>query len=98
KVIEKNGAPSKTPMAASSPKVDAQAAREANKARIQKERKLRALEDKIAEKESALSKIREELAGDHGSDWQKLHSKVDEQKALEKEVADLMQEWERLSV
>ncbi len=93
----KGAKPEKTPLATASPKVDPALAREANKDRVKRERRLKKLEDEISAVELQIGKLREELGGEHGGDWQRLHGLVAEQKILEEKLAGLMAEWETLA-
>ena len=92
------GRPGHTPLAtASPPKVDPAMAREANKDRVKRERRVKKLEDEISAAELQLGKLRDELADEHGGDWQRLHGLVAEQQALEARLAALLAEWEALA-
>jgi ATP-binding cassette, subfamily F, member 3 len=99
-------APSRPPRAQSAPKEEPkqkgagkatyEAERAALRALEKKRRRLRELEDLVAEKESALSTLREELRSAPGDDWEALAQRAQREQALSKEVEKLMAEWSTL--
>jgi ATP-binding cassette subfamily F protein 3 len=85
--------PSPTPSAAS----DRERKRRADRDLEKKKRRVAELEEQIAKGEAELAALAEQLVGDHGGDWQKLHELVDKKEQLESRVQRWMGEWERLS-
>jgi ATP-binding cassette subfamily F protein 3 len=75
---------------------DREADRDAKRKREQTERRFRQLEDEIAKLESEHARIKERLASDHGGDWQKLHTLVEEERILSERLRSKMGEWEKL--
>ncbi|MCS6913549.1 MAG: ABC-F family ATP-binding cassette domain-containing protein [Myxococcales bacterium] len=72
------------------------ARRERDRERERRQRQIARLEAEIAEAESAVARVRQALGTDHGTDWQRLHALVEEEKALSHKVQQLLEEWERL--
>jgi ATP-binding cassette subfamily F protein 3 len=62
-----------------------------------KKRRVVELEAQIAKGEAEIAELSEQLRGDHGGDWQKLHELVEKKEALENRLQRWMGEWERLS-
>jgi hypothetical protein len=54
------------------------------------------LEEKIAAAEGEIEKLNQQLAGDHGGDWQKLHGLVADKEKIEQRLKSMMGEWEKL--
>ena len=52
------------------------------------------LEADVSKLEAELAAVRAELAGDHGGDWQKLHTLADRERELDALLAKRMAEWE----
>ena len=75
-------------------------AREKQKAQerelAKKQKRLKELEEKIANGESEIAALNEKLAADHGGDWTKLHALVAEKEKIEQRLKSWMAEWERL--
>ncbi len=61
-----------------------------------KQRRLKELEEKISAVEGELKALNDQLAGEHGGDWQKLHGLVADKEKLESRLRSFMSEWERL--
>lgn len=61
-----------------------------------KQKRLAQLEAEIEASEAAITKLREQLASDHGGEWQKLNQLVSEEQALDAKLKSLIQEWEQL--
>ena len=75
---------------------DREAKKQADRDRQRKERRLAELEQKIAETEKQVETLREQLAGDHGGDWQRLNGLVAEERKLSERLSSMMGEWEKL--
>ena len=81
-------------------KEDARASFDAEKQRARawekKKKRLAELEDEVAEKESELAALVEELKADPGGDWEGLARRAKAEQALRREVERLMAEWSSL--
>jgi hypothetical protein len=55
------------------------------------------LEADVGKLEGELQAVRQELAGDHAGDWQKLHTLADRERELDALLARRMAEWETAS-
>jgi ATP-binding cassette subfamily F protein 3 len=94
--------------AAPAPKVVAKApsaaaaSRDADKDRDRDRRRLarrvETLEADVSKLEAELAAVRAELGGDHGGDWQKLHTLADRERELDALLAKRMAEWEAASL
>jgi ATP-binding cassette, subfamily F, member 3 len=73
---------------------DAQKARDATRARLEK--RLGQLEEKIAAVEADLGAVREKLGGDHRGNWSALHALVEDERKLADKLRSLMGEWEKV--
>ncbi len=62
-----------------------------------KRRRVSELEGSIAKAEAEIARLAEDLKGDHGGDWQRLHGLVADKEQLEARVARWLGEWEKLS-
>jgi len=91
------------PPAPSAPKPASAAAasRDADKERDRERRRLarrvETLEADVSKLEAELAAVRAELGGDHGGDWQKLHTLADRERELDALLAKRMAEWEAAS-
>jgi ATP-binding cassette, subfamily F, member 3 len=83
------------------PAATATAARSVNKERERErrrlERRIEMLEGDVAKLEAELAEIRRALTGDHGGDWQKLHTLSDREREVDALLARRMSEWETAS-
>ena len=70
--------------------------KQAERDRAKKEKRLAELEVKVAEAEKQLEAARQQLAGDHAGDWQRLNTLVADERKLSDRVRSLMAEWEKL--
>jgi predicted RNase H-like nuclease (RuvC/YqgF family) len=61
------------------------------------ERRVETLEADVGKLEAELQAVRQELAGDHAGDWQKLHTLADRERELDALLARRMAEWEAAS-
>ena len=52
------------------------------------------LEADVSKLEAELAAVRAELGGDHGGDWQKLHTLADRERELDALLARRLAEWE----
>lgn len=89
--------PKTEPKATEKPQAPAKAApidRERQKAVKRWERKVAEAETAVGELEGRLGILQQELAGMDPADWQAFGAKLDEQKALESELAYAMAAWE----
>ena len=75
---------------------DREADRDAKRKREQAEKRFQKLEQEIAELESEHARIKTALATDHGGDWQKLHTLVEEERVVSERLKSKMGEWEKL--
>jgi ATP-binding cassette subfamily F protein 3 len=91
-------APGSTP--APAPSSDGRASYEREKAkkaeRAKLERRFAQLEAEIGELEAKLADVRARLAGDHGGDWQKLHTLVEEERVTNARLQSKLGEWEKI--
>jgi ATP-binding cassette subfamily F protein 3 len=71
--------------------------KERDRERRRLERRVETLEADIAKLEASLAEVRAALAGDHGGDWQKLHTLADRERELDVQLARRMGEWEAAS-
>jgi len=89
------------PKPAPKPASAAAASREADKDRERERRRLarrvETLEADVSKLEAELAAVRGELAGDHGGDWQKLHTLADRERQLDTLLTKRMAEWEEAS-
>jgi len=96
---ETASAPAPRPVA--KPPSGAAASREAEKDRERERRRLtrrvETLEADVSKLEAELAAVRAELAGDHGGDWQKLHTLADRERELDALLTRRMAEWEAAS-
>jgi len=80
---------------------ESEATRAANKERERErrrlERRVETLEADVGKLEAELQAVRQELAGDHAGDWQKLHTLADRERELDALLARRMAEWEAAS-
>jgi ATP-binding cassette subfamily F protein 3 len=99
KRAETAAAPPPRPIA--KPPSAAAASREADKDRERERRRLtrrvETLEADVSKLEAELAAVRAELAGDHGGDWQKLHTLADRERELDALLTRRMAEWEAAS-
>jgi ATP-binding cassette subfamily F protein 3 len=79
----------------------AAASREADKDRERERRRVarrvETLEADVSKLEAELAAVRAELGGDHGGDWQKLHTLADRERELDALLTKRMAEWEAAS-
>ena len=61
------------------------------------EKMVESLETEVSRIESELSSLREQLAADHGGDWQKLHAMADRERELGELLGRRMADWEKAS-
>jgi ATP-binding cassette subfamily F protein 3 len=96
---EATAAPAPKPVA--KPPSAAAASRESDKERERERRRLarrvETLEADVSKLEAELAAVRAELAGDHGGDWQKLHTLADRERELDALLTRRMAEWEAAS-
>jgi len=89
------------PPTAPKPPSAAAASREADKERERERRRLarrvETLEADVSKLEAELATVRAELGGDHGGDWQKLHTLADRERELDALLTKRMAEWEAAS-
>jgi ATP-binding cassette subfamily F protein 3 len=74
-----------------------EAKRKADRELEKKKRRVEDLEGSIARAETEVAALAEQLRGEHGGDWQKLHELVEKKEQLEARLARFLGEWERLS-
>jgi len=73
------------------------AAKDKERERRRLERKIETLEADVAKLERELGEVRAALTGDHGGDWQKLHTLSDRERELDELLQRRMGEWEAAS-
>jgi ATP-binding cassette subfamily F protein 3 len=80
--------------AASPPAKERTASKERDRELRRLEKRVETLEGDVGKVETELAGVREELAGDHAGDWQKLHQLADRERELDALLARRMSEWE----
>jgi len=75
---------------------DADKDRERERRRVA--RRVETLEADVSKLEAELAAVRAELGGDHGGDWQKLHTLADRERELDALLAKRIGEWEAASL
>jgi len=105
--VEKAAAAAETRVKAAAPApaprapAESEATRAANKERERErrrlERRVETLEADVGKLEAELQAVRQELAGDHAGDWQKLHTLADRERELDALLARRVAEWETAS-
>ncbi|MBI5535269.1 MAG: ABC-F family ATP-binding cassette domain-containing protein [Deltaproteobacteria bacterium] len=78
-------------------KAQFEAAKAAARTAQRKQRRVKELEDLVAQGESKLSEMREQLRAAAGDDWESLSRLAQEEQALARKVEALMNEWTELS-
>jgi ATP-binding cassette subfamily F protein 3 len=73
------------------------ASKEKERERRRLEKRVEMLEGDVAKLEAELAEVRAALSGDHGGDWQKLHTFADRERKLVDILARRMSEWESAS-
>jgi len=73
------------------------ASKERDRERRRLERRVETLEADVGKLEAELLAVRQELAGDHAGDWQKLHTLADRERELDALLARRVAEWEAAS-
>ncbi len=100
---EKAGAQARSKPAAAPAPVppESEATRTANKERERErrrlERRVETLEADVGKLEAELQSVRQELAGHHAGDWQKLHTLADRERELDALLSRRMADWETAS-
>ncbi len=73
-----------------------QARKDRERGQERKQKRLAQLETEIETTERAIATLREQLAADHGGEWQKLNALVSEEQSLDSKLRRLIEEWEAL--
>jgi ATP-binding cassette subfamily F protein 3 len=99
-VAKKAATPAPAPADSGGSKEDRMAAHQARKDRERslerKQKRLAQLETEIEATERAIATLREQLANDHGGEWQRLNTLVSEEQALDGTLRRMIEEWEAL--
>jgi ATP-binding cassette subfamily F protein 3 len=93
----KAAAPASAPRAPAESEATRAANKERERERRRLERRVETLEADVGKLEGELQAVRQELAGDHAGDWQKLHTLADRERELDALLARRMAEWETAS-
>ena len=86
-----------SPVTQSSTEITRAAKKDRERTQRRLERLVESLEAEVARIETELSSLREQLAADHGGDWQKLHALADRERELGDLLGRRMADWEKAS-